>query len=75
MAENVGKLNQKASEGVRDIVQNHIKPDENGNLDFELEKLPYDVNLLLYNYVKRQVKLALDREKSRQRTMLKRIKV
>lgn len=69
MAENVGNLNQKASEGVRDIVQNHIKPDENGNLDFELEKLPYEVNLTLYNYVKHQVKLALDRDRSRHRAM------
>ena len=69
MAENVGNLNQKASEGVRDIVQNHIKPDENGNLDFELEKLPYEVNLTLYNYVKHQVKLAKSRDRSRHRTI------
>ena len=69
MAENVGNLNQKASEGVRDIVQNHIKPDENGNLDFELEKLPYEVNLTLYNYVKHQVKLAKGRDRSRHRAI------
>ena len=64
MAENVGNLNQKASEGVRDIVQNHIKPDENGNLDFELEKLPYEVNLTLYNYVKHQAKLGRSRHRA-----------
>ena len=48
----MGRLNQRASEGVRDIVKDHITPDENGNLDFELESIPYETSLALYNYVK-----------------------
>ena len=61
LAENVGKLNQRASEGVLEIVKDHISPDENGNLDFELEKLPYEVSLTLYNYVKNQIRLETNR--------------
>jgi len=37
VAENVGKLDLKASEGIRDIVKNNVSPDENGDMDFELE--------------------------------------
>ena len=57
----MGRLNQKASEGVVEIVKDHISPDENGNLDFELEKLPYEVSLTLYNYVKNQIRLETNR--------------
>ena len=57
----MGRLNQKASEGVVEIVKDHISPDENGNLDFELEKLPYEVSLALYNYVKIQIRLETNR--------------
>ena len=57
----MGRLNQKASEGVVEIVKDSIAPDENGNLDFELEKLPYEVSLTLYNYVKNQIRLETNR--------------
>ena len=57
----MGRLNQKASEGVVEIVKEHTPPDENGNLDFELEKLPYEVSLTLYNYVKNQIRLETNR--------------
>ena len=57
----MGRLNQRASEGVLEIVKDHISPDENGNLDFELEKLPYEVALTLYNFVKNQIRLETNR--------------
>lgn len=57
----MGRLNQRASEGVLEIVKDHISPDENGNLDFELEKLPYEVSLTLHNYVKNQIRLETNR--------------
>ena len=57
----MGRLNQRASEGVLEIVKDHISPDENGNLDFELEKLPYEVSLTLHNYVKNQLRLETNR--------------
>ncbi len=37
IAENVGRLDMKASEGIREIVKNNVSADDDGNMDFELE--------------------------------------
>ena len=71
LAQNVGRLDQKASEGVRDIVKHHIQPDENGNLDFDLELLPYQVSLSLYEFVKNQIDQEESREHKRQKKLKK----
>lgn len=52
VAENVGKLDLKASEGIREIVKDNVTADEDGNMDFELEQLPYAVGKTLYKYIK-----------------------
>ena len=52
VAENVGKLDMKNSEGIREVVKNHVTPDADGNMDFELEQLPYEVGKNLYRYIK-----------------------
>ena len=52
VAENVGKLDLKASEGIREIVKDNVTTDENGDMDFELEQLLYEVGKALYRYIK-----------------------
>ena len=34
IAENVGKLDLKASEGIREIVKDNVAANENGDMDF-----------------------------------------
>ena len=63
VAENVGKLDMKNSEGIREVVKNHVTPDADGNMDFELEQLPYEVGKNLYRYIK----ACLQRQKSNER--------
>ena len=56
VSENVGKLDLKASEGIREIVQTYVSADDNGNMDFELEALPYEVGKTLYRFIKAQMR-------------------
>ena len=42
----------KATEGIRDVVKNHVTPDADGDMDFELEQLPFEVGKNLYRYIK-----------------------
>ena len=57
IAENVGKLDAKGSEGIRDVVKNHVVPDEEGNMDFELEQLPYEIGKNLYKHIKTRLRM------------------
>ena len=62
----------KGSEGIRDVVKNHVVPDEEGNMDFELEQLPYEIGKNLYKYIKKRISQMQSNEKGRKKALQKR---
>ena len=70
IAENVGRLDLKASEGIREIVKNNdnVQVDDSGDMEIELEQLPYEVSKQLYRYVKAQIRRMHQNESARRKT-------